>query len=126
MLHNKNVVITGANGMLGTAFQQLLKTNAIPLSRKDCDVTNIDNVMKLEKYKPDVIIHCAANVNADFCEKYPDQCKQTQVLGTKHIIKLAEKTNAVIFYPHSINGFIKIDLTTVSIFIYLEQFINSK
>ena len=101
MLNNKNILITGSNGMLGVAFQKQLKKVAIPLNRKDCDVTNIHEVMRLEKHDPHLIIHCAANVNADLCEKHPEQCRDTQVRGTENIIKLAQKTGATIFYPQS-------------------------
>ena len=63
--------------MLGAAFQKQLKRVAMPLNRKDCDVTNIHEVMRLEKHDPHLIIHCAANVNADLCEKHQEQCRYT-------------------------------------------------
>ena len=68
------VLITGANGFLGSAlFNQLQKTNhtILPFVRKkksandiECNVGNASNLLNaLNEYQPDVIINCAAKVD---------------------------------------------------------------
>ena len=68
------VLITGANGFLGSALlNQLQKTShtIFPFVRKkksandiECDVGNISNLLNaLDKYQPDSIINCAAKVD---------------------------------------------------------------
>jgi len=71
------ILITGANGFLGSAlFNQLQKTKhrVLPFVRKkenandiECDVGNASNLLNaLNEYQPEVIINCAAKV--DFSE----------------------------------------------------------
>jgi len=78
-----NVLITGSNGMLGKDIVYILsstgKFNIHGINRtmnvkskiKEyiCDLTNF-NMLKsiLKEINPDIIIHCAANVNVDSCE----------------------------------------------------------
>ncbi len=105
-LSGKVILITGAGGMLGSAFKIMLdhyapKNNVIALARYQLDVADRDSVIAVSAKKPDIIIHCAANVNADHCEDYPDACYKIQVEGTQNIIELAKKVNAKIFYPQS-------------------------
>jgi len=105
-LTNKNILITGAGGMLGSAFKDVLKhyvpnCNTIALTHQELDITNCKSVLNLHKLNPHIIIHCAAKVNADFCEENPRECYNTQVNGTKNIVELAKKTSAKFFFPQS-------------------------
>jgi len=103
----KRIIVTGADGMLGRGFKQVLSEgdsgclDCLFLSHLDLDVTNLDEVMRLTEYSPDLIIHCAALVNADFCESNYQQAFDVIVGGTENIISLAEKTHAKVFYPQS-------------------------
>lgn len=104
-LTGKNILITGANGMLGRAFKEVLRTESVKqvyaLSHAELDVTDRTKVMQLERIQPNVIIHCAADVNAERCEAEPERCRAIQVGGTANIIELAVQTGAQIFYPQS-------------------------
>lgn len=80
----KNIVVTGANGLLGKDIVKSLRNdssiNLISIGRKDhcvieevnyikCDLYDLDRVSKLVKeIKPDIIVHCAANTKMDDCE----------------------------------------------------------
>jgi len=94
------IAITGANGMLGTALIAHLskKYKIFATSRsKGIENKNIewscfdltDTVLLykwLNKTRPDVVIHCAAIVDVDLCEKDIDMairlhCKTTQVIS---------------------------------------------
>lgn len=65
---NRKILITGSNGLLGSAFKNILgDKNHVYHTRKDCDLTSekdtIDYITKQIKEKNiDTIIHCAAKV----------------------------------------------------------------
>lgn len=105
-LGGATLLITGAGGMLGTAFQRVARTisgcRVIALDRQGLDVTDREAVARLAPLAPDVILHCAADVNADRCEQTPDACRAVQVGGTDHVIALARATGARVVYPQSV------------------------
>ena len=105
-LANKRVLITGADGMLGRAFQAVLasaypSTVVLARTRQQLDVTLRDRVLAEHVNQVDAIIHCAADVNADRCEAMPEQCRTIQVDGTRNVIDLAKSCNMTVFYPQS-------------------------
>ena len=100
------VLITGASGMLGKAFQEVFcqkypSADVKVLPHDILDVTDYKNVMSYIQYNPDLIIHTAAKVDANFCEDHYKQAKNIIVNGTKNIIELADKCHAKILYPQS-------------------------
>lgn len=100
----KRVLITGAAGMLGSAFVEALNEKGYDVRALDhaaLDVTNRDAVLAQANFKPAWIIHCAGIVNADFCEENRDVCFQNHVGGTKNVIELAKATGAKLLYPQS-------------------------
>jgi len=103
-LNGKTIVITGAAGMLGSAFKECLEKLNVKLyaySHKELDVTDENAVIAAAKLKADIIIHCAGIVNADFCEKNIEEAYKSHVIGTKNIIKLAKINNSRVLYPQS-------------------------
>lgn len=62
----KNILVTGGSGMVGKCLFDLVKNdtnNWFFISSKECDLTNTQKTEELFiKYKPDLIIHLAANV----------------------------------------------------------------
>lgn len=82
----KRILLTGANGMVGSSFQG---DSFIRLSKNDLDVTDFNSVDKnLKKYMPDVVIHLAAMTNVDQCEKEPTLAYLVNVIGTYNIAKV--------------------------------------
>jgi len=68
----KNVLVMGANGMLGMAFMRSSSHsfNVIPVSREDFDFTNREELYRfLDAKEPDVVVNVAANINLAACEK---------------------------------------------------------
>lgn len=71
MTSNNDVLIFGANGQIGS---DLVKTfdgdyNVIPLTRKQVDLTNTDQIeYTINKYKPFTVINAAAFTNVDQAE----------------------------------------------------------
>ena len=105
-LSNKNILITGANGMLGLAFQEILRlfvpsAKVYALGKNELDVLDRERVLEWEKVKPEFIIHCASLVNADYCEENEDEAFDIIVNGMRNIIELAQISGAKVFYPQS-------------------------
>jgi dTDP-4-dehydrorhamnose reductase len=105
-LTGETVLITGADGMLGRAFQEVLRRAAvacrcIPLCHPKLDVTDRRAVLECTRSRPTLILHCAAESSADKCESYPNHCWKTQVVGTENVVQLARATGARLFFPQS-------------------------
>ena len=105
-VNQSKILITGSGGMLGSAFAEVLRidypeSTIIPLDHKALDVTNKEAVMSLASTNVDIIIHCAAKSNVDYCERNPEDCRNTQVEGTSNIISLASECGAKIMYPQT-------------------------
>jgi|LakMenE01Jun11ns_1017448.scaffolds.fasta_scaffold9948166_3 dTDP-4-dehydrorhamnose reductase len=105
-LANKRVLITGADGMLGRAFQSVLasdypSTTVFARTRNQLDVTKRGDVLAEERQGIQVIVHCAADVDADRSEQFPERCREIQVGGTANVISLAKMCGATVFYPQS-------------------------
>ncbi len=104
--------VTGANGMLGKALlSQLSKSNEvfatsrnIGLKNKnitwDCfDLTNIDLLQTwLNKIKADVVIHCAAIIDVDFCEENIDLANELHVETTRAISSYMQLSKGKLIY----------------------------
>jgi len=105
-LSNKKFLITGCNGMLGSSFLNQIKIyvkNPIIycFNRLELDVSRASSFNKYIDLKPDFIIHCAALVNADLCEKDNNKGRFNIVNGTKNIMNFAEINKSKVFYPQS-------------------------
>jgi len=85
----KKILITGGGGQLALSFYSMFqnKYQIYSLSRKQLDVTNIDQIENvLQKYNPDTILHCAAMTNVDGCEKNPILAESINSLSIKKIV----------------------------------------
>ncbi len=113
-LSGSSILVTGAAGMLGRAFVDAcaeLAPGARVLGRShaELDVTDRAAVLSIQSERPDWILHCAADVNADRCEDDEAACRRVQVGGTENVIALARETGARILYPQSFLIFGEVD-----------------
>lgn len=105
-LTGKVFLITGGGGMLGQAFQLQIERN-IPgavihcLDKNDLDVQRKESFSHFDKLKPDFVIHCAALVNADYCEDHPAEAKESILSGTQNVVEFSKRCNAKLLYPQS-------------------------
>ena len=96
-------LVTGVNGQLGYDVVKTLlasgveKSDICPTTSETMDITNKDVVRRvIEKFKPSVIIHCAAWTNVDGAEDEKEMCLKVNYEGTKHLVDAAKKENASI------------------------------
>src|SRR6056300_479718 len=68
------ILITGINGQVGHALMQELSDHElIGLTRKDCDLTNLDQIKQvIDRQQPDLIINPAAYTKVDQAEDEPE------------------------------------------------------
>lgn len=81
------ILVTGANGMLGTDLCEVLKDeDLIATSHEDLDITDLDMIRsKFKEYMPDIIINCAAMTNVDACETEKDLAYNLNAEGPKNL-----------------------------------------
>jgi len=97
----KRLLITGISGLLGSNLAYCLKDRYrivgwyhsqpvriphVEIGRVDmCDSLQVQEYLKV--CDPDIVIHCAAQANVDFCEEKPVLSHQLNVDATKNLIK---------------------------------------
>ena len=105
------IIITGANGMLGSSLCKLYNNDheIYALHRdKTCyvnclkdysvDLTNEDEVGEIiYKIKPDLLIHCASMTNLEECEKYPDLAMSINTYATENIARLCSNRIKLVY-----------------------------
>lgn len=81
------ILITGANGQLGTDLQAALRDrDVIPLTHADLDVTDHDRVMEtVARHKPDLVINTAAYHKVDECESFPEKTFVVNTFGPRNL-----------------------------------------
>jgi dTDP-4-dehydrorhamnose reductase len=107
----KKVIVTGANGMLGSSiikefegeykFYSVDKDPLEPILPNpfQVDLTDKKKVEEaLTKIKPDLVIHCAALTNVDFCEDNREMCYKVNVDATKYLAEICKKLGIVLVY----------------------------
>ena len=105
-LSGKKFLITGCKGMLGNSFLNQIKIHIqnpkiYCFNKLELDVSDSNSFKEYTNLKPDFIIHCAALVNADLCEKDKKKGRSNIFEGTKNIINFAKINDSKIFYPQS-------------------------
>jgi len=92
----KKFMITGSNGILGSEFIKYFKENSIDFSILDykdiLDLAHEDLIKIISGV--DILIHCAANTNVEWCEKNEDLCNLHNVVLTNKLSKIC-KVNSI-------------------------------
>lgn len=99
-----NILITGANGQLGTELRMLLDAKGISYTAtdsKELDITNAEGVNTyFQEHKPELVFHCAAYTAVDAAEEEPGKSidELVNVTGTQNIATAAESVGATLVY----------------------------
>jgi dTDP-4-dehydrorhamnose reductase len=90
------ILITGANGQLGTDLSaELQAMDIIPLTHSDIEIADMNSVEEeFNRYSADVIINTAAYVRVDDCEAEPDKAYLVNALGARNVAVAAQKCGA--------------------------------
>lgn len=96
-------LITGFNGQLGLDVARELEFREeydyLALTRKDMDISNRDEVANImKKYRPDVVIHCAAYTKVDAAEDDIEGAVNGNIIGTRNIARECEHIGAKLIY----------------------------
>lgn len=103
------VLVTGASGLLGRAIVRAFEGEEVlglALNRVDpsknivkCDLRNPEELKaKILEFKPDVIIHSAAERRPDVCEKEKDSTTYLNVEVTEQIAALSREVDSWVLY----------------------------
>jgi dTDP-4-dehydrorhamnose reductase len=106
---NGKVLITGCGGMLGGAIYPYCVLRYSEVLATDKEVTEdwlepfdvrdeacLQKIMK--EFKPDIVLHLAAETNLEYCETNEDIATDTNELATKAIAKVSEEYGAILVY----------------------------
>lgn len=96
------VLVTGVAGQLGYDIVkklQLYNIDCLGTDKSDFDITDAEATTKfIERYAPDVVVHCAAYTDVDKAEDEPEICKLVNATGTENIAKVCKYIGAKLMY----------------------------
>jgi dTDP-4-dehydrorhamnose reductase len=94
------VLVTGANGQLGTDLGIALHDfEVIPLAHHDIEITDLNAVQAIcHRHRPDAIINTAAYVRVDDCEKNADKAFLVNALAARNMAVIAQGLGAKLIH----------------------------
>jgi len=101
-----NILITGADGNIGSyLFKSLCRShNVFALNKNDLDVTNKNKCTeKINKIKPDIVLHTAALSNVDLCERDETSAYSINTIGSLNVAYPCSLLDIPIIYFSSSN-----------------------
>ncbi len=103
------ILVTGADGMLGSALcpelarrgHEVRPTDRRPLApgTHPLDVCDAEAVSRLiAAAAPDWVMHLAAETDVDRCEREPETAYRTNAAGTEHVVRACRQAGARLVY----------------------------
>ena len=98
-VYMKKIMITGCNGQLGRAMNELYAGNSeyecVNTDVGELDITDVDAVIAYTKeIKPYAIVNCAAYTDVNKCESEQDLAFKINAIGPRNLAIAATQTNA--------------------------------
>jgi len=93
------ILVLGSKGMLGSdLIRELNKTSneTIDWDIGDVDITKEQDMDKISKVKPEILINCAAYTNVDGAEKEKEKCYSVNVKGIKNLVSVCKKEGIIL------------------------------
>jgi len=100
----RRILVIGAKGMLGRDLMGILhstcsKDEIIGWDIEEIDIQKEDeSITKIEKLRPEIVIHIAAYTDVDGCELDKEKAFAVNAEGTKHVALAASKCDAKMVY----------------------------
>jgi dTDP-4-dehydrorhamnose reductase len=96
----KKILITGANGMLGTSITAVLKDYQLfTFSSKELDITcSFKLDQKVKSIQPDYIINCAAYTAVDLAETEQEKAFKINALAVEKMAQIAKQYGATLIH----------------------------
>jgi len=95
-------MILGADGQLGSDLADALRKSGeevVPLSRKECNVTDPFGLReKLNQFRPNVILNCAVYHPVDECENHPDLSFAINAIAVRDLGLAAREISAAVVH----------------------------
>ncbi|MEW6570648.1 MAG: dTDP-4-dehydrorhamnose reductase [Nitrospirota bacterium] len=96
------VLITGANGQLGTEFKKALEVfgfEVAALSKVDLDISELERVKAVvSQHSPDIILNCAAYNFVDKAEEDFDAAYKVNSAGVRNLAFACKKKNILLVH----------------------------
>ena len=103
------VLVTGANGMLGSDLCEIFKEKGHQVIGTDLETLDVcdyeavqETVIQIE---PDFVIHLAGMTDVDNCEKEPEKAFHINTIGTQHVALACQKTRALLVHLSTLSVF---------------------
>lgn len=104
------VFISGASGLIGANTLQYFKQQDIETVGSYFSYPTPDTIyfntldlegksnFAIDKFAPDVIVHCGALTHVDYCEAHAEESYLKTVVSTDNLLELAKRYNAKVVY----------------------------
>ena len=103
------ILVTGANGMLGTDLCRELEAAGYDFLVTDIDNMDVRDPEQIrgvfESFRPEHVFHLAAMTDVDFCEQAPEQAYKTNSVGTQLIALACQNADIPMTYISTISVF---------------------
>ena len=107
MNHERTILITGASGLLGRALMVRLATServtGVSHSQTEGPLISVDLRENdsletlLRETKPEIVVHCAAYRDPDFCEEHPVEARQLNLAPVERFSELLPESARLLF-----------------------------
>jgi len=107
----KKILITGGSGLLGCTISKLAarkfdvyatyNRNKIEMDNVSffkADLTKRDDADKIKDIRPDIVVHCAAMTNVDYCEGHADEARSHNVDASVYVAEAAKACGAYLVH----------------------------
>src|SRR5258706_10292910 len=89
----RSIVITGGGGVLAHSLRDALRArghDAVAVGRGECDIANNQDVARLfQRYRPSLLLNCAAHTAVDLCEDEPERANAINGEGPGYLARMA-------------------------------------